>query len=1119
MTDAPETNGQTTAASDPLDAAEWRAGDRILDQYEIIGSRRGGMGIVYRARHLGWGIDVAVKRPQPHRGDIDTRQFVHEARTWVGLGLHPNVCHCHYVRTIDGLPSIVAEYVDMGCLADWIRDGRLYQGDRRQVLARVLDIAIQTARGLEHAHANGVLHRDVKPANILIEADHTVKLCDFGIAGAYRSASGTNRAYRGTRHYASPEQAAGEPLGPASDLWSFAVSVLEMVVGGVTWLAGPAAGLALTERRSEGPLGAVPEALTDLLSRCLAWKPDRRPGDMSEVLPALLALFAAEAGRPYPRTPPAPARPRADELNNRALSLLDLGRPDEARDAFDEALAADPRHLEASFNRGLLRWRAGEATDDVLVADLRAAQANGAEPTRVRHFIDLVERERGPSSPWFSTSVTRELLQPEAALSPDSALLVIGESTGKFRSIDTEAGTAVRTWFGPDDPVRVIRVDSTGRHVFAASIRGAVNCWELATGLRQGGKGGTGAIDSRICVAADARLAIETFSMTRRRARVWRIDRSRPAHRLAVTGPTTAAAVTPDARWALFADESGGVAAWDLIERRRRFALRVHDHPIDDIAIDPHGRYAVTTAEGFEDYTARVLDLREGRLAAVLAGHRAPVSALAVSPDGTIALTGCGDGTVRIWDLAEGVCLRLLTGHTDTVVSADLADAARGIAVTADTAGATRIWELASGRCLRTVSGEAATISKVLVSATGRLVVRAGRGAVDAWKLTASGTAPFQPCRSRTAIELSDTDALVGGLIREALQSNEKGDVERALTILQTARSQPGHERTAEIMAAWHRVVPATGPGAFRTAWVSRLIPGSDGDRVNDICVTPDGAHVLTAGPGNAVRVHAFDSGELEAELTGHTDTVLAVRADPTGRFAITGGLDGTVRVWDLRSGEQVRLLTEPHGSVLTVCVTPDGLVAAAGSEATVRLWDLATGSLVHSLADHFGRVVALSTTPDGRDLLVADTASVSRWDLSTGRCTSVPERLTGIGLAAAAVTADGMLLTFEFPDRAKVRVRDLSTARFVGLLEHSRSAGHLSMAAIPGTAYALTAESDAVRVWHPAHGRLLGQIDSPPGGARAIAASPDGQHFLTAGDDGAIRIWTIDWGSADPQG
>jgi pre-rRNA-processing protein IPI3 len=74
-------------------------------------------------------------------------------------------------------------------------------------------------------------------------------------------------------------------------------------------------------------------------------------------------------------------------------------------------------------------------------------------------------------------------------------------------------------------------------------------------------------------------------------------------------------------------------------------------------------------------------------------------------------------------------------------------------------------------------------------------------------------------------------------------------------------------------------------------------------------------------------------------------------------------------------------------------------------------------------------------------------------------------------------------------------------------------------MAAIPGTAYAITADADAVQFWHPSEGRLLGRIDSPPGGVRAVCALPDGQHFATAGDDGAIRIWAIDWGIGDSQG
>ena len=193
-------------------ADEWQVGERVADQYEITDVHRGGMGVVYRARHLGWDVDVAIKRPRPElfHAQADRDRFVREARTWVDLGLHPHVCNCHYVRSIGDVPSVVAEYVEGGSLADWIRDRRLYAGSDAEVLARILDVAVQSAWGLAHAHELGVVHRDVKPANILVGTE--VKVTDFGLAGA---AAGS---YRGTRHYASPEQAAGEVTDARGDV-------------------------------------------------------------------------------------------------------------------------------------------------------------------------------------------------------------------------------------------------------------------------------------------------------------------------------------------------------------------------------------------------------------------------------------------------------------------------------------------------------------------------------------------------------------------------------------------------------------------------------------------------------------------------------------------------------------------------------------------------------------------------------------------------------------------------------------------------------------------------------------------------------------------------------------
>ncbi|MFF8265511.1 serine/threonine-protein kinase [Streptomyces virginiae] len=250
-------------------SGRWQVGDVIDGQYEVRAlHEQGGMGLVYRVMHQEWGIRLAVKSPRPELltedGFLD--RFVAEAETWVSLGLHPHACGCHYVRTLDGIPRIFSEYVGGGSVADWIRDGRLYEGGEAGAQARIVDFAIQLAWGLDHAHSRGLVHQDVKPGNVLIDLDGTVKGTDFGLAraGAATGArtdvdrpGGTILVTHGglTLPYASPEQAAGERVGRRTDIYSFAVSVLEMFTGEVTWLAGPAAYEALADHRGQSRAG------------------------------------------------------------------------------------------------------------------------------------------------------------------------------------------------------------------------------------------------------------------------------------------------------------------------------------------------------------------------------------------------------------------------------------------------------------------------------------------------------------------------------------------------------------------------------------------------------------------------------------------------------------------------------------------------------------------------------------------------------------------------------------------------------------------------------------------------------------------------------------------------
>ena len=168
-------------------AVEWTIGETIANLYEVSGVLgEGGMGTVYKVRHLGWDLDLAVKCPKPsllaRAGGAEN--FEREAETWVQLGLHPHTVSCYYVRRLGGIPRVFAEFVAGGSLTDWIKDGRLYQGTPEEAIRRMLDVAIQFAWGLDYAHEQGLIHQDVKPGNVMVTTDGLVKVTDFGLSRA-----------------------------------------------------------------------------------------------------------------------------------------------------------------------------------------------------------------------------------------------------------------------------------------------------------------------------------------------------------------------------------------------------------------------------------------------------------------------------------------------------------------------------------------------------------------------------------------------------------------------------------------------------------------------------------------------------------------------------------------------------------------------------------------------------------------------------------------------------------------------------------------------------------------------------------------------------------------------
>jgi hypothetical protein len=317
-------------------------GERYLLTTRIAG---GGMGEVWGATDQVLGRSVAVKILRREYADDPTflERFRNEARNAAGLS-HSGIAAVYDYGEDDGSPYIVMEHVPGEALSTMIaRDGAL-------PAAQTLDIIGQAGLALQAAHDGGVIHRDVKPGNLVISPDGTVKITDFGIARATNAVPLTlTGAIMGTAYYISPEQASGGSVTPSSDVYSLGIVAYECLSGRRPFDGNTPVSVALAQVREDPPAlpADVPPPVAALVMRMLEKDPADRPGSAAELGANALALKASGAAG----DPGAAALPSSDAAGvTRMMTRAEAAGP-----------ARGPRHdTDPGFllppERALPRW-------------------------------------------------------------------------------------------------------------------------------------------------------------------------------------------------------------------------------------------------------------------------------------------------------------------------------------------------------------------------------------------------------------------------------------------------------------------------------------------------------------------------------------------------------------------------------------------------------------------------------------------------------------------------------------------------------------------------------------------------------------------------------------------
>ncbi|MDG3004240.1 WD40 repeat domain-containing serine/threonine protein kinase [Paludisphaera mucosa] len=828
-------------------------------------------------------------------------------------------------------------------------------GRRQPYFRSVAQIGRQAAQGLAYAHARGIVHRDVKPSNLLLDTAGIVWITDFGLAKTDDDGLTATGDVLGTIRYMAPERFRGEGDARA-DVYALGLTLYELLTLRPAY-DSPDRLKQIERIKAEEPPRPrlvdrrIPRDLETIVLRAIAKDPERRyptaramAEDLRRFLAdePILARQASAAERYWRWAHRNPVVAVMGGVLTGVLVLATIGsllaaRRFHAQAETEHKLADDreTRRREADQANVSLR-----ATQEELRRTVYATRSNlalsawdAADVGRLRNLLDLLRPAPGEADLrgwewrylWRLAHEDRLTLRAkddffaDVAFSPDGRALASLQSKGLIQLWDRWTGSLIRS----------MGVASGGRR---ADLGGGVGALAFSPDGRTLAGPGPGPDDG---------LALYT------------VDTGQVALRFeGPSGPVQGLAWSPDGGTLVAALSVHHMRMWDARDGRRiHRVFGGHKAPVAAVAYSPDGR---TIASASYDRTVKLWDPRDPvHPRAVLEGHADEVRAVAFSPDGRRVASGGLDRTLRIWDAASGTPIAVYWGHPSAVVSLAYGpDGARIVTGSADET--VRVWDAATGEELHVFKGHADEVVAVALSPDGRDLASAGADAtVRLW----DSASPPQPRA------LQSPSVLTYG-----------GDVECLAYSPDGSRLVSGHDDHA--LRLWE----------LPSGRLLRVIKGHARD-VMCVAFSPDGRTLASGSLDNTVRLWDAATGEPRITFTGHTADLRAVVFAPDGRTVFSGGADHAIQAWDPATGA-VRYVLRGHDDMVhDLAFSPDGrTLASAGYDRTCILWDLAAGRPRATLRGHADRVNAVAFSPDGRSLATASSDHTVRlWDASDG--------------------------------------------------------------------------------------------------------------------------------------